>query len=623
MCGITGIWNWNGHRVQQGTIERFNNSLEHRGPDGFGTQFHAAETLVFGHRRLSILDLSEAGKQPMRYADGALTLTFNGEIFNFIELRDELKSLGYSFKSDTDSEVVLAAYHQWGKECLNRFNGMWAIAIWDDREQELFLARDRFGIKPLYYRSSPNQFAFASETYAFKFLDGFDRSINEAHYTMACNDPMALEGSGLTVFNGINQLLPGHSMTIKHGCELIQNRWWNIDDHNHQEVPFSLDDQASKLKELLDDSCKLRLQSDVKVGTALSGGLDSSAIFSIVNDLLKTGNTRRFGQEAQEAFTISFPGLINDETEYAKTAFSYGTGARHHLLEADTTTLIDQIQEDSRIADYVGNWPLTSASLVYKAMKKSGVSVSLDGHGVDEMLYGYKNMVSSLFYNALYDHNKSVGAYSAILKTMDEGGLNAAKLDRLERDKEQREASKVYQLKQRLKNLFPSNSEESVSAVLPNSSPYDFRNKSFEDRQIYNEFFKTRLPTLLRNFDRASMINSVEVRMPFMDWRVVTYLFSLPMESKLGSGYTKLVLREAMKGAMNEEIRLRTTKIGIVSPIEHWFNQGFGDWLVESVSDAKIQAELKSALVQKVPFSSELVRAAWLDVNRSIIEGTQ
>lgn len=620
MCGITGIWHLDRQRVDQAKITRFNDSLTHRGPDGYGTRFYENETLALGHRRLSILDLTSAGKQPMVYADAQLSITFNGEIFNFMELRVELKKLGYQFRSDTDTEVVLAAYHKWGKECFHRFNGMWAMAIWDERKKELLLSRDRFGIKPLYYVHVPRKlFAFASETLAFKYLDGFTRGIDEDLYNASVEDPMLLEGEGMTVFKDIVQVLPGHLLCLPGDLKIGQVRWWHIDDYVSDKSTLSAKSQAEELKSLLVDSCRLRMQSDVKIGTALSGGLDSSVIMSIVNDLLKKGTIQRSSQSVQEVFTITFPGLANDERIFAEEAFSYTSNAKHHLIEADTDSLINQIVNDTRIADYVGNWPLTSASLVYKTMKAAGVTVSLDGHGVDEMMYGYKGMISSLFYNAIYDSRKSADTYAQVLKGFSDDAGKNSKIDQLLNEKELRDSSLIHRLKQVLKGKSSISSSQKKGFMLSNS-PYNFNALSFEDRIIYEEFFKTRLPTLLRNFDRASMINSVEVRMPFLDWRIVCLLFSLPMSLKINSGYTKYLLRESMKGSMNENIRLRTTKVGIVSPIEHWFKNGLSDWMIDQIDDRKVKMLLEAAKASGQSLSSEQIKPAWQIINRKIIE---
>ena len=227
MCGISGIYNLNNNPVYLETLKRFTDSMVHRGPDGAGYELFDNNTLGLGQRRLSILDLSEAGKQPMSYADGRYWMTYNGEIFNFIEVREELQQLGHAFKSDTDTEVILAAYAQWGKACLDKFNGMWAFVIWDSQEKTLFLARDRFGIKPLYYVHQPSKFfAFASETRAFKFLEGFKREVDEELLKINLQDSYALEGLGYTPFKNIVQLLPGHCMVIRKGNEPKQKRWW-------------------------------------------------------------------------------------------------------------------------------------------------------------------------------------------------------------------------------------------------------------------------------------------------------------------------------------------------------------------------------------------------------------
>ncbi|MFM6983490.1 MAG: asparagine synthetase B family protein, partial [Chitinophagaceae bacterium] len=208
MCGISGIYHLNREAVDQQELREFTDSMLHRGPDAYGYEFLDQNSLGLGQRRLSILDLSESGRQPMYYADNRFCITYNGEIFNFLSIREELKSFGYQFKSDSDTEVILAAYMQWGPLCLKKFNGMWAMAIWDDLNKELFLARDRFGIKPLYYfHEEGKRFIFASETRAFKFLKSYSRRLNQQLLNLNLADPYAIEGLGYTIFDNILQLL--------------------------------------------------------------------------------------------------------------------------------------------------------------------------------------------------------------------------------------------------------------------------------------------------------------------------------------------------------------------------------------------------------------------------------
>jgi len=211
MCGITGIWNFDGRAVSAEEARRFNNTLQHRGPDDEGYYSDASAGLTLGHRRLSILDLSPAGHQPMKATNGNYVIVYNGEIYNFLEIRLELESFGHVFRSNSDTEVVIAAFEQWGPECLLKFNGMWGIAIWDTRQRRLFLARDRFGIKPLYFRYARNkEFCFSSETISFRSLSGSPRDIDPTNLSACLSNVFSLEGNGRTIFKGIEQLKQGH-----------------------------------------------------------------------------------------------------------------------------------------------------------------------------------------------------------------------------------------------------------------------------------------------------------------------------------------------------------------------------------------------------------------------------
>ena len=376
MCGISGIYNLNNTPVSLETLKRFTDSMVHRGPDGAGYELFDNETLGLGQRRLSILDLSENGKQPMSYAEGRFWITYNGEIFNFIDVRVELQGLGHTFKSDTDTEVILVAYAEWGKACLDKFNGMWAFAIWDEQEKTLFLARDRFGIKPLYYTHQANNFfAFASETRAFKFLDGFKREFDDELLRLNQKDSYALEGLGYTPFKDILQILPGHYLYVTKENETIeQKRWWHIDDHLHKEIPKTFEAQAEKFYELFRDACRIRLVSDVPVATALSGGLDSSSVYSVVYDILQTESLGRVNKDSQRAFSAIFPGLPQNEKEYADAAAKF-VGGNINYIETDFSDLGKQIEIDTELCDFISPSPITAVSAVYKGMRENGITV--------------------------------------------------------------------------------------------------------------------------------------------------------------------------------------------------------------------------------------------------------
>lgn len=623
MCGIAGIYKLNDTTLHTEILKRFTDSMNHRGPDGSGYKLLEKETIGLGHRRLSILDISENGDQPMNYQDERYWIIYNGEIFNFEDIKSELLKKGYIFKSESDTEVILASFCEWGKGCLNKFNGMWAFAIWDNQTKELFLARDRFGIKPLYYLHIPDfLFAFASETRAFKYLDGYERTINEELLQANLLDPYSLEGIGYTIFNNIYQLLPGHYMIVKRGSEISQERWWHIQDHLHQEVPKTVDEQAERFYELFRDACRIRLISDVPVATALSGGLDSTAVYNTVYSIMQDESLGRVNRDSQRAFTAIFPGLQQDEKDFADKAVAY-TGGRIQYVHTDFDHLSEQIERDTELCDYVSIAPVTSIASVYKGMREHGITVSMDGHGVDEMMYGYRDMIYSLYNDAQWNMDVATTRnYASVLSDLYHPDLRESVKGRFEsqlQEKQEREKRLSHKLK-KLTRVKTKNSEF-LPLDLPSLSnkPYDFSALEPGTRMVYYEFFQHTLPTLLRNFDRAGMINSVEIRMPFMDWRLVTYVFSLPVTSKLGEGYTKLLLRKAMKNKMDESLRLRTYKVGIGSPVSYWFNNQLRSWAMDKVKSKALRNELERSIKQDNVISDDLSRRIWQEFNVELI----
>lgn len=623
MCGIAGIFKLNQEKIEKSDLIKFTDSLEHRGPDGAGYELLCNDIVGFGHRRLSILDLSEAGKQPMSYADGRYWICYNGEVFNFQEIRKELEQKGYKFISNTDTEVILASYIEFGTACLNKFNGMWAFAIWDKELEQMFLARDRFGIKPLYYTFTENKnFAFASETRSFKYLKDFKRSFNEELLQITMNDPYALEGIGYTPFNNILQLLPGHFMFVKKEGKLQQKRWWSISEHLRTDVSNDINKQKEEFYHLFRDACKLRLISDVPVGTALSGGLDSSAVYSTVYDIIDKENLNRFNKDSQRAFTAVFPGLPNDEREYAELAVKYTSG-NITLIETPQSELIKRIESDTIMSDCISTSPLTSICSVYKGMRAEGIRVSMDGHGVDEMLYGYRDMVYSLYNDALwYGSLEDAKRYQDVLLQMyfpTDQQVALTKFNAQLSEKQLRD-KRVFSKVKRVLKTKRENEKEFQAPTMSSLSdkPYDFSKLPIGERMVYNEFFLHTLPALLRNFDRAGMMNGIEIRMPFMDWRVVSFVFSLPERSKIGNGFTKVILREAMKGKMSEEIRTRTYKVGIASPIDNWMNDSLKAWVMDTIEDStlkKMMFEHKDKMIGKSD-----VRKVWKELNKQLIK---
>ena len=492
MCGIAGIVDRRGVSDRDELV-RFTDALSHRGPDG--GRVHIDGTVGLGHRRLAILDLSDAGANPMEYVSPAGSLyriTFNGEVYNFLEIRADLERRGHRFRTQTDTEVVLASYAEWGKACLEKLNGMWAFALWDSARKELFLARDRFGVKPLYYHQN-GRLAFASELKAFTRLNDCTIVMNEplVHGIMKSSEPW--EGTtDETMIAGIRSLPSGHCMTVGEDGRAVPVRWWESSDH-FPEVPGRYEDQVEQFRWLFLDAVRIRMRSDVPVGTSLSGGVDSSAVACAMARLHADAGTdlRRCPSDWQKAFVALFPGSGLDEKHYAEIA-ARESGADVRYRAFDPEEAVRTLQDAVWAVEYVHGVLSSPVWATYREMRRENVLVSIDGHGADELLGGY-----------------------------------AGYLDVPLRD---------------------------------------------IGRRLYEDVHRTMLPSILRNYDRCSMAHGVEVRMPMLDWRLVTFSLALPASSRIGGGYTKRVLRDALRGILPDEIRSRRSKIGFNAPLIEWFN---------------------------------------------------
>jgi len=581
MCGIAGIWKKEGQKLEESSLSRFTDSISHRGPDGGGYKIFQ-DSLGLGHRRLSILDTSHLADQPMQLQGHGLHIAYNGEVFNFIEIRKELEKEGWKFISESDTEVILAAYKEWGMDAFHRFNGMWAMAIWDEEKSELLLSRDRFGIKPLYYLDNNEMLAWASETLAFRSLEGFQLQVDERLLEIAKVDTYALEGKGHSIFKDVKQLLPGHFIRLKAGQPADQKRWYHILNHEI-EVPSSYEGQTFEFRRIFKDACKLRMRSDVTLATALSGGVDSTAVYSMVHELMAEHVAERSPADWQRAFVAVFPGTDQDERRYAEEAVSYTKGQAEYI-EQDLKDLPQRILHSTQHFNNLSSTPILALMGVYEGMRKHGVTVSLDGHGVDEMLYGYRNMVyEGMEYHKWNGGKAEAEATKRVLVEMYAEEMRSKKEKAFQEDIEsafQRRSSLIHKAGRLWKNgNGPRPLEVGDLVASLSDKPYDFSGKNTFDRMVYEEFFLRTLPSLLRNFDHAAMSSSIEIRMPFMDYRLVEMAFSLPYSSKIGGGYTKRILRDAMKGYMPETIRTRTFKLGLAAPTKDWFSGPLKEFL--------------------------------------------
>jgi asparagine synthase (glutamine-hydrolysing) len=592
MCGIFGFV---GNLPEQ-LAHRCISMLEHRGPDGSG--LWQTSNVTLGHRRLSILDLSNNAKQPMRSESGRYWITFNGEIFNFIELARELQGLGYCFTSSSDTEVALAAFDAWGERCQTRFTGMWALAIWDTQKKELFLSRDRFGEKPLFYAYLPgNGFAIASEMKAiFPLLK-----------QVAANEGLARDMSRIfqyesteeCVIEGIKRLPAGHCAWYVDG-KLEINRWWCTLDHIPK-IPSIYEDQVEAFQELFMDACALRMRSDVPMGTALSGGLDSSATISCMAYISKQGRTMRMGRDWQHAFVASFPGTPLDEVEYAKMVTNR-IGIQPTIVEIDPLRAINEL--DNYLYQFEDLYITSPIPFMqtYAAVKAAGVSVTLDGHGADEIFGGY----SFDFLHALHDAGWNLPQITSIIDTYYDSFGESIEAKQLPNKKifYAKWCTKFLGKKILGRKQLWDNSVDSEHGLWKSLDSFN--------KKLYISTHETVLPTLLRNYDRYSMSNGVEIRMPFMDHRVVTFGFALPWTSKIRGGFSKSIIRDAIGKYMPSEIANRKAKIGFNSPIVDWMKGPLKEFMLDTISNRTfresqlIDAKRVSERIKSVIFDKEV-----------------
>ncbi len=582
MCGIAGIFVNDSADLDRADLSRLAAALARRGPDGEGIWVSGDGKAGMVHRRLAIIDTSVRGHQPMHSVDGNFTIVYNGEIFNFIELRVELEALGSRFRSDSDTEVILEAWRQWGEAMLERFNGMWALVIRDNRSGDVFMARDRFGVKPLLYSHAGGRFSFASEMRALRTLAYVDGALSQSIAKRLLFDPFSIEGSASTLVGSIRRLPGGHLALLRNG-ELRVKRWWRTCDHL-VEVPSSREARAERFRELFFDAVRLRLRSDVPVGTCLSGGFDSSAIAcTMAHVAAGTHPHLREATDWRHAFIASFPGQSNDETPEAMEAAAYA-GVTPHLLSFENQDALGQIDQVLGDLDDIYIGLPTAPWQIYRELRTSRTLVSLDGHGADELMGGYRQ-AGQAFSFALRNQAARLAQGSAAIQY----AIDCAKLATLSaRGLNFLRGHTV--LAPRAPDL-PSDGDELPSHWGP------------LNRRLYRMFHGTVLPTILRNFDRLSMAHGVEVRMPFMDWRLVTYVMSLPDDAKSEDGRTKAVARNAMAGHMPESIRMARRKVGFNSPMPEWLNGALGEWAASLLSRPEAQFDAlvdRNALLKSV-----------------------
>jgi asparagine synthase (glutamine-hydrolysing) len=591
MCGIAGIIQTDGSGYGLEHLKKMTDALSHRGPDGEGWWQNGSGKVLLGHRRLSIIDLSGAGKQPMHYLD-RYTIIHNGEIYNYIELKEELQKQGYSFQTKTDTEVIAAAYDYWQDECVEQFDGMFAFAIWDNEDEVLFAARDRFGEKPFFYYRDDQKFLFASEMKAL-WAAGVERRPNLKmlfnFITIGYVDNPEIPAE--TFFEHIGKLPPAHRLTCFTSLnDLSIDRYWEIDS---EDINDRIKDEEAieQFNHLFQTSVKRRLRSDVSVGTSLSGGLDSSSVIAIAS-LLSAPHS------SFTAFTAVFPGFERDESPFAKRV-AEDFNLEHFITNVNEGDLINDLEKIC----YQQEEPFGSASViaqykVYELAKQHNIKVLLDGQGADEILAGYPKYYK-WYWQELFRK----------LRLFRSGELKAAR---------QLGVTEEFGLKNAIAAWFP----DFASIVLErqyllHALRHEDLTKEFVQLQskeayytapaYYNltgvlhfNTFSHGLEELLRYADRNSMGHGREIRLPYLSHELVEFLFSLPSKFKIRKGYTKWLLRKAMTEKLPGEIAWRKDKVGFEPPQKQWMHHNAVQQMIKEAK-AKLVSEkiLKPQVLEK------------------------
>jgi asparagine synthase (glutamine-hydrolysing) len=543
MCGIAGIIDATLSRDRGDCLlKKMLESIRHRGPDNSSTWVDMP--VLLGHNRLSIIDLTDAANQPMEFED--LVIVYNGEVYNYLEIRDELVKKGYRFRTQSDTEVVLAAYKEWGSDCVNRFIGMWAFAIWDKTHKELFCSRDRFGIKPFYYIHDGDRFYFGSEYKPLKLSPLFDNKFNYAQI----NRGLLLEFVSYrdeTYFECL-KILPERCNLIFKDGKLSVKQYWNLDPSKKFDGTF--EDKKRRFLELFRDSVRLHMRSDVAVGGSLSGGLDSSSIASVVGS--------DYPRAPYKTFTIYYKGKDQvDERPWVKEVLTSYSNMDPVYCSPSDDEIAGSYEHTIRSHDAPMPRPsVISYYFLMKAAAQHGIKVMLDGQGADEYLAGYLtsferliggylrklNIVQALKSLRDYAAKRNIGRRGMALK----GLLSAVKGER---------------------GLYMDQFLNDRSAVGFDNG-LEFQLKRFSGsplkQHLYHLLFTTFTPSLLHYEDRISMAFSIENRVPFLNHRLIEFVHSLPDEDLIFLGQTKYILRASLNGLLPKPIADRIDKQGFV-----------------------------------------------------------
>lgn len=610
MCGICGKINFNSEPIDHSLLKRMTSCLSHRGPDDEGMyisnqhsaisgQHGQSPSVGLGHRRLSIIDLSPLAHQPMSNEDGSIWIVYNGEIYNFRELREDLIRRGHAFRSRSDTETIIHLYEEYGIECLKHLRGMFAFAIWDERDRSLFLARDRIGKKPLYYRHSEDTFVFASEIKAILQDENFSREPNYTaihHYLTYQYVP-----SPWTAFEGIEKLPPAHYLLLKNG-KVEVNRYWKLSylpKHNPQNSPFGKGGKGGFERALkreiaarLKEAVRIRLISDVPLGAFLSGGIDSSSIVAMMSGMM---------EKPVKTFSIGFKEDAYNELKYAKlVAERFKTDHTEFIVEPKAVDIIEKL-----VWHYNEPFADSSAIPTYYVSKlaREHVTVILNGDGGDESFAGYgryranefSRMIQKFFPPSIAEallplvmlmpHGNDPKNFSWRLKRFLQEYIKSPEL---------RNGHWLCHFTNEMKNdIYTDEFSEKVIGLDSFDLLFEKYREAdadnFLDKTLYADVMMYLPDDLLVKVDVASMANSLEARSPFLDHEFMEFAAGIPADLKLKGLTTKYILKEAFRGILPDEVLFRE-KMGFGVPIDHWFRDELKEMAYDTIlSDTAMQ----------------------------------
>lgn len=595
MCGIAGIISPSAAKFSAADLLKMTSALAHRGPDGYRHWTNTPGNVLLGHRRLAVIDLRETAAQPMHYL-GRYSIVHNGEIYNYKELRKDLRQNGYSFQTESDTEVILAAYDCYGAECLAYFDGMFAFAIWDEKEKTFFAARDRFGEKPFYYAqdASDNSFYFASEIKAL-WAVGVPRIIDDSMLLNFLS--IGLTSHPLhkhkTFYKNIQCIPAGHYLQIHAGNSIGQpllRNYWNpsIKENN----TLSLDVATQQLREYLNESVALRMRSDVLIGTSLSGGLDSSSVVASIHQQPHSA------QYQSASFTAGFKGFEKDETVNASLVADT-FALQQHIVHPTATDFAGEIE--SLIKHH--EEPISSSSVyaqykVFEMARLQGVTVLLDGQGADELLAGYTR-----YYHWYLQELLRRGKFSLYKKekkklSENDGGLQWNGLNLVAAAFP---AAAARQLQKRTTEKIlhhPGIHPGFAQAHYDSEASYKPVIRCLNDI-LYYQARTSGLDELLRYADKNSMAHGREVRLPFLSHKLAEFAFSLPANWKIRNGYSKWILRKAMEPTLPSSIVWHKKKIAFEPPQQQWMAQPRVLAMIHQAKEKLVQEKILDSAVLK------------------------